>query len=166
MPRKNLSATEKDALKEQWNFELKRVFTVPAGHYYIGDLCYALDDSFYDGVFGGHGYEDGLYTKKENPSLLFAMTGTGGDGVFKGSNGWTFGVDAGIIGIASKELCSKNDGGHFVEFKTPARCVFQNLCGVNGGIEIETEDGVFYLLIQEYADDENEDGEGEEDEEF
>lgn len=168
MPRTELTNAEKDVLKAEWKWSKKTAFSAPPGTYYIGDLCYALDDKFYDGVFGGHGYQDGYYEKNDTPSLFFAMAGTGGDGDFKASNGWRFCVDAGIIGIASKELCSKNDGGYFVTFKTPATCVFRNLTRGDGEIVIETEDDEFYLRIKgidEYEDEENEDGDGENEDE-
>ena len=28
--------------------------------FYVGDICYALSDDTYDGVWGGAGYEDGI----------------------------------------------------------------------------------------------------------
>jgi hypothetical protein len=144
-------------LKHQYTCTQEEEFRIEPGEYYIGDLCYVLDDSLYHSVFGGYGFQDGVYRKKDKPSVLFAMAGTGGDGCFKGSNGWTFDVDAGIIGIASKELCVKNDGGHFVPFKTPAKCIFRNLTRGDGEIVIETDDNSFYLRIENiYEEDQNE----------
>jgi hypothetical protein len=77
---------------------------LPAGEYYIGDLCYGMADEVYDVVWGNtFGYTSGLY---ETPSRshIFAMGSTGGDGSFPGSDGNEYSVDAGIIGIMSTNL--------------------------------------------------------------
>jgi hypothetical protein len=77
---------------------------LPAGEYYIGDLCYGMADEVYDVVWGNtFGYISGLY---ETPSRshIFAMGSTGGDGSFPGSDGHSYSVDAGIIGIMTTNL--------------------------------------------------------------
>lgn len=77
---------------------------LPAGEYYIGDLCYGMADEVYDVVWGNtFGYTSGLY---ETPSRshIFAMGSTHGDGGFPGSDGNEYSVDAGIIGIMSMNL--------------------------------------------------------------
>jgi hypothetical protein len=99
--------------------------TLPPGEYYIGDLCYVLGDDIYDTIFGGNGYSDGVYEEK-GTGRVFAVAGTAyGDGAYPGSDGNLFGVDAGIIGICSKSLMAKNDGGgHMYTFPTPFSCRF------------------------------------------
>ena len=75
--------------------------------FYIGDLCYALNEKVYDEVWGGNNnYEDGQYTDPETKAE-FAMVGTTyGDGEYGSSEGGlTFPVDAGIIGIADLAIC-------------------------------------------------------------
>lgn len=76
---------------------------------YIGDLCYALGDSVYDKVWGKqYGYEDGAYTDPKT-KLQFAMVGTAyGDGCYSGTDGRSYPVDAGIIGICDAKLVEKN----------------------------------------------------------
>ena len=77
--------------------------------FYIGDLCYALDEKVYDEVWGGNNYEDGQYVDPETKAE-FAMVGTAyGDGEYESSEeGLYFPVDAGIIGIADLSICGKN----------------------------------------------------------
>jgi hypothetical protein len=102
-------------------------FTLPAGTYYIGDLCYVLGNDVYDKVFGGTGYSSGIYKEKTTDNT-FAMSVTAwGDGQYEGSDGKMFLVDAGIIGICSASLMAKNDGGgHVYTFDEPVTCRFQN----------------------------------------
>ena len=77
--------------------------------FYIGDLCYALNEKVYDEVWGGNNYEDGQYTDPETKAE-FAMVGTAyGDGEYESSEeGLAFPVDAGIIGVADLSICDKD----------------------------------------------------------
>lgn len=77
--------------------------------FYIGDLCYALNEKIYDEVWGGNNYEDGQYTDPETKAE-FAMVGTAyGDGEYESSEeGLLFPVDAGIIGVADLSICDKD----------------------------------------------------------
>ena len=77
--------------------------------FYIGDLCYALDNGVYFAVWGENNFEDGQYTDPETKAE-FAMVGTAsGDGEYESSEeGLSFPVDAGIIGIADLALCTKD----------------------------------------------------------
>ena len=73
--------------------------------FYIGDLCYALNEKVYDEVWGGNNYEEGQYADPETKAE-FAMVGTAyGDGEYESSDGVSFSVDAGIIGIADLTIC-------------------------------------------------------------
>ena len=74
--------------------------------FYIGDLCYALNEKVYDEVWGGNNYEEGQYTDPETKAE-FAMVGTAyGDGEYESSEeGLSFPVDAGIIGVADLAIC-------------------------------------------------------------
>ena len=75
--------------------------------FYIGDLCYALNEKVYDEVWGGNNYEDGQYADPETKAE-FAMVGTAyGDGEYESSEeGLAFPVDAGIIGVADLAICA------------------------------------------------------------
>ena len=82
--------------------------------FYIGDICYALSDKVYDGVWGGADYDDGIH-KDPATQFEFAVAGTKyGDGTYEDDYGRTYGVDAGCIGLVPKELAEKGtDGGHY-----------------------------------------------------
>jgi hypothetical protein len=134
----------------KWSFKQeKRKHTFPAGKYYIGDLCYALNEDIYDKVFGGQGYDEGLYSSDLGS---FMMYGTGGDGEFKGSDGHAYPVDAGHIGIASLACCnSEKDiyGGKVFTFEKPVECSFND-----EAFTFYSAD--FYLRISNHGDYENE----------
>ncbi len=119
---------------KDWSYRKELTFTAPAGKYYIGDLCYALYDNIYDNVFGGRGYESGIYTKG---SSFFMVDSTAyGDGDYEGSDGYHYLVDAGIIGICSEDMIDPNnpswkEGGKIHTFTQP--------------VEIRFNRGVFYF---------------------
>jgi hypothetical protein len=76
----------------------ERVF--PAGKYYIGDPCFVLDDEHYNStVCDG---EEGFHTNATHTIGYFSTAY--GDGCYRGTNGQSYGVDAGIIGIVPAEL--------------------------------------------------------------
>ena len=106
--------------KNNWMYQKMRKMILPPGTYYIGDLCYALDETLYDTIFGPQ-YREGYYCSKSNPSDVFMMSGTGGDGEFRGTDGKMYPVDAGIIGIASESTLDKKkkftDCGSMYTFK-------------------------------------------------
>ncbi len=111
-----------------WQFSSKLSQTLPPGKYWIGDICYCLDDKVYDTIFGGFGYDGGFYTHKDGG--FFMVDGTAwGDGAYAGSDGFTYGVDAGIIGIVSHQLVDENNdslcGGKFHTFTEPVKCTFK-----------------------------------------
>jgi hypothetical protein len=117
-----------DETLEGWTFQPKQKFVAPAGTYYIGDICYFVDDKLYDRIFGGHEYESGLYTRKSDGAFFMLDNTAYGDGCYNGSDGFEYGVDAGIIGIASRNLGPKNDenvyGGKLHTFKDPVEIKF------------------------------------------
>jgi len=101
--------------------------TLPAGRYYIGDLCYVLNESIYQGVFGDNGYEPGHYKIVAGEFMLNRTAY--GDGAYIGSNDYAYGVDAGIIGIASMSVCAPEEdvyGGTLHTFTEPVTCAFNN----------------------------------------
>ena len=101
-------------------------FIVPKGTYYVGDLCYALEDDLYHDIFGEKGYASGLY-EDENKKEFFLVSGTAfGDGEYVDTLGRTYGVDAGIIGICPIDLAKKGtDGGQVIEFDGATECYFR-----------------------------------------
>ncbi len=121
--------------------------TLPAGEYYIGDLCYVLGDNVYDNIFGGTGYEMGIYTEKATGRTFLVGSTAYGDGEYPGSDGKKFAVDAGIIGICPKSLMAKDDGGgHMYTFREPVRCEFR-------GGRFFFESGYKHLVVDTSGDD-------------
>lgn len=81
--------------------------------FYIGDLCYALNDGVYDTIWGGAGYEDGVYEEPVT-GRKFAVAGTAyGDGTYEDQYGRDYGVDAGNLSLVPAELAEDTDGGHY-----------------------------------------------------
>jgi hypothetical protein len=107
---------------EGWGFNRKHQATLPPGEYYIGDLCYALNDYLYDKVFGPR-YETGYFSRLDAPDYVFMIGGHFDDGTFRGSDRKRFEVDSGTIGIASIATLALEkapySGGHLYSFKTP-----------------------------------------------
>jgi hypothetical protein len=98
-----------------WSHKNIKKATFPPGTYYIGDLCYALDEDLYGRVFG-QDYDSGHYSQKNNPNHVFMLSDTGiGDGAYRGTDGHEYCVDAGILGIASESVLDPEkapyDGG-------------------------------------------------------
>lgn len=101
--------------------------TMPAGKYYVGDLCYVLHDEWDEvceimfNTPDPHGVLDGEFTLKDG--RRFAVYSTMyGDGVYYDNYGREYGVDAGCIGcILVDDIDQDNDEndialGNVVEF--------------------------------------------------
>ena len=100
---------------------------LPAGKYYVGDLCYVMHEEW-DEVCGlffkdrdDHGCNEGEFTLKDG--RRFASFNTKyGDGGYYDQFGDEYGVDAGLIGcIALNDIDLTNDnnflkGGQVIEF--------------------------------------------------
>lgn len=105
---------------------------MPAGRYYVGDLCYVLHDEWNevcDLTIKGHECLDGGFTLKDGRQ--FVMFGTAyGDGVYLGSDGKEYAVDSGTIGCIQMDNAPDANGlGHIVEFKEEFDC--KSLPGYN-----------------------------------
>lgn len=75
--------------------------TMPAGDYYVGDLCYVLHDRW-DEVCNllfptGEKSHDGEYTLSDGTRFAIYSTAFG-DGVYYDQDDNEYGVDAGVIG--------------------------------------------------------------------
>ena len=131
--------------------------TFGPGKYFIGDICYALPDDKYDSIWGDkYKYQDGVYEG-------FAVHGTAyGDGEYYGSDGVSYSVDAGVIGIVDigeeQRYCDYelNRLGKIVEVQD---CVIMN-CDKDGNFEF-TVDGKSFEIITDGSDEDDEDDEEE-----
>lgn len=88
--------------------------TMPAGEYYIGDLCYVMHDEWnevcdYICDFADSGKTtEGEFTLKDG--RRFAVYDTAyGDGVYYDQYGNDYGVDAGVIGCILTSDISESD---------------------------------------------------------
>jgi len=95
---------------KDWSYKHHLTFTAPPGKYYLGDICYVLDDL--------------VNNKTDNE--WFMVDGTAyGDGCYYSNDNREFGVDAGVIGIVPLSMCDKGtSGGHVYTFKEPVKCKF------------------------------------------
>ena len=98
---------------------------MPAGKYYVGDLCYVMSDDeweeFCSITINGNKVIDGEFQMKDG--RLFATYGTAyGDGVYNDQYGNSYSVDAGLIGcIGVKDIRAEKyenllDLGSIMEF--------------------------------------------------
>lgn len=82
--------------------------------FYIGDICYVLDEETYSDFWGQEKqYDDGIH-HLPGSDLAFAVASTAyGDGDYRDNKGHEYLVDAGIIGLVPLELVKKEtSGGH------------------------------------------------------
>ena len=76
------------------------------GKYFLGDICYALDDDIYSQIWGDKfRYKDGCYK-----DFGFAVAGTMyGDGCYNGTDCLSYSVDAGVLGITNIGKQQRNE---------------------------------------------------------
>jgi hypothetical protein len=121
---------------------------LPAGDYYIGDLCYVIPDDeswsdFLDGYWATLEYnstQDYGGGFKFRGRDIFAANTAYGDGSYLGSNDKRYDVDAGLIGALPVELCSlpAADHGDIETFSEPFWALYDNGKFMIGDIVIRT----------------------------
>jgi hypothetical protein len=136
-----------------WDYEdLKTVQQqFPAGTYYVGDLCYVMNDRWdeiCDQIISDRNRGDGEFKLRDG--IRFASYGTRwGDGCYQDQNRRMYGVDAGIIGcIATKDIDidirgeyeeGERFGGQIIKFDRPFTTSSRNGMIIIGHIEIDTD---------------------------
>ena len=135
-----------------------------AGTYYVGDLCYVMHpqwqevcDLMFNTGKGRDGVLDGEFNLANG--VRFAVHGTAyGDGVYPGSDGKDYPVDAGLIGcIAVEDVYDPEwwlEGVHTHEFKNPFEIRYDN--GVFRFVEHNAHGGVNVVLTIDTAPEEEE----------
>lgn len=121
---------------------------MPAGSYYVGDLCYVLGDSWDD--FCATVLRDGEMLEGEcflPDGRRFASFGTAyGDGVYTDQKKRVYPVDAGLIGcIKVEDMDVKGEVdftslGSVIEFGMPFSCSGHDGVIRIGNITIDTND--------------------------
>jgi len=118
------------------------------GTYFIGDPCYVLGDpqERWEKYLDEYGFKTKGDVGTFEGHNVFAAGTAHGDGVFFGSDGVKYGVDAGLIGATPIELWEENYEmqylrrlGCIVLFTKPFEAHATNGHFVIGDIEIETE---------------------------
>jgi hypothetical protein len=100
--------------------------TLPAGTYYVGDLCYSVDNDDWPIICDEIDHKG---TPFEYRGKLAASSYTRyGDGGYDDSEGRFYGVDSGSIGIAPVEVLADphHHGGQVITFKKPFDIHFEN----------------------------------------
>jgi len=122
-----------------WNMwlnvtELGVDMSMPAGKYYIGDLCYVMTDDewleFCDITIKGTQVIDGEFQLKDG--RRFATYGTAyGDGVYHDQYGHSYSVDAGLIGCIKIEDIRANNYDNLLDLGSIME--FDNSFATSGG---------------------------------
>ena len=128
----------------------KQSYTLPSGTYFIGDPCYMFshDTPSWNTIcnisFNPENSKLGGKLITFNDRQIFTGNTAYGDGNYEGSDGYVYGVDAGILGATPIEL---NEGkyedlttlGTIVTFDTPFECSWEAGVVTIGHIVIDTD---------------------------
>lgn len=121
-------------------------FHMPAGTYYVGDLCYVMHDAwdeFCDITIEGNRVLDGVFSLKNG--VKFATFGTAwGDGCYYDGSGREYGVDAGLIGCIRVEDIDPSEAdnvpsGNVIEFTEDFVCYRRGGVIRFGDVYIDTD---------------------------
>ena len=90
------------------NMGYPKSYILPAGRYFIGDICYALSDFVYNEIWGDNfGFREGLYNHQKGTFVMGrAMYGNGD---YLGTDGRVYAIDSGIVGMVSWDLVDNKD---------------------------------------------------------
>jgi len=114
---------------------------LPPGRYFIGDPCYVFSRRDWDN-FACDAILDGKPTMKDLP--YFAAHTLNGDGTYRGTNGFEFGVDAGLLGAIPEALITKTpdpEDGIMIDCPTGLFCDENDGLFTFGDLLIDTRDG-------------------------
>lgn len=124
---------------------------MPAGQYYIGDLCYVMSDAEWDDfcsiTIQGHRCLSGEFVLNDGRRFATHQTKYG-DGLYKDQFGNQYGVDAGLIGCIRiddirVEKYNIKELGAIVEFKTDFVTSYEDGVIKFGHISIDTDPNEF-----------------------
>jgi hypothetical protein len=131
--------------------------TMPAGTYYVGDLCYVMHerwDEFCDITIDERTCRDGEFVMKDG--TRFATYGTKwGDGSYSDESGRKYSVDAGLIGCVRMEDIeldmdgNSTNGGQVIEFKEPFETRSENGVIYIGDVCIDTDSSYYDVWEEE-----------------
>jgi hypothetical protein len=121
-----------------------KTFKMPAGKYYVGDLCYVMHpqwDEFCQKTISGHNCIDGI-VQFDNGVKVVQFGTAYGDGLYSDMEGLEYSVDAGLIGCIKvediKDPESWLDGGNIIQFEDDFECYDNSGVLCFGHVEIDT----------------------------
>ena len=123
-----------------------RTVTIPAGNYYVGDPCYSVPGDLWMPWLEAADYEtssrEHVLVADIDGKPVVGVSTAFGDGVYRGSDGFNYPVDAGLIGLvpASIAKAATSNLRNLVEFKEPVTCRYDGGTITLGHIRIETGD--------------------------
>ena len=102
---------------------MAEIGVLPAGRYYVGDLCYVLGDRWDEvcsRVINGDNCRDGVFTLEDGTQFAM-MTTCYGDGQYEDNIGRRYSVDSGSIGCVLASKCDSDSysGGQVIDFTQP-----------------------------------------------
>lgn len=129
--------------------------TVPAGTYILGDPCYSIPEDEWDDILTETNYFNDSYGNLSDGRFFLGFGTAFGDGVFTGSDGVDYGVDAGLIGLveAPEEYVNEYNDRSVIVFETETIVSNDNGRMQFGNVFIDTDPEIYYE--EEYDDDYN-----------
>jgi hypothetical protein len=131
---------------------------VPAGAYWLGDPCYSVPDEMWMPWLEAADFkgQDGVLWARVpgTDHRVLGFSTAYGDGTYIGSNGFEYGVDAGLIGLVPQALAPLPKYPELVSaivFVEDTRCTTEDGVLIFGHVSINTAD-------EGYDDDEDYDG--------
>ncbi len=116
-------------------------YLVPAGTYYLGDPCYCFNDhTLWHSLLHSNDYFRDC-SKPFKGYNIFGFSTAYGDGTYRGSNGFSYSVDAGLIGLVPLEAAQASfqpDLQTIITFKEPTMIYSSGTVLVFGDVTIDT----------------------------
>lgn len=123
---------------------MENIGKIKSNKFYIGDICYVLNDNNYAGIWGyKYDFKDGIIDCGINQVLVHGTAY--GDGCYEDNKGNTYGVDAGVIGVVPEELIDWDK----IEKDYGSKSKIHDLGVYVSGDEAELcyDDGTFYINV-------------------
>lgn len=120
---------------------------VKPGKYFLADPCYGVPNDLWSTLLDSCEFFTEPVGKVTRDGVEYEVLGFStayGDGCYRGSDGFSYGVDAGLIGLVPEALCTDSDFtdslGTWVTFTEPTECTNSGGNMTFGDITINTDD--------------------------
>lgn len=119
--------------------------TIPPGEYYLGDPCYFFTYDDWDKVLATCDTFAKPVGRAPNGDIVLGFVTAHGDGEYLGSDGFRYGVDAGLIGLVPRRAITRdldfvNECCNKVGFATEVECTNRKGVMTFGHVQINTRD--------------------------